>query len=117
MARRIAAFAGERLRCIRSPVSAPKVILLKTLRLKRVNGGATSRKGWYAGACRARRLKNGSDNQHGDRDQKNYCADIVDPLADAEARGPRCHCVAMTANEAPTMSHLLEAIHAAPGIT
>ena len=30
-----------------NPQSAPKVILLKTLRLKSVSGGVTRRSGWY----------------------------------------------------------------------
>src|ERR1035441_8706625 len=99
------------------PVRAPNVILLKTLTPNKVKGGATRRKGWYSASVPFQRFKNGSAMSTAMVRRKTALPTLLIHLPIPRPRPAMHMVVAMTANEARTIIHLLDPIQAAPGIT
>ena len=98
-------------------MSAPKAILLKTLSVNRFSGGATRRRGWYSDKVPRHKFKNGMAINTATVMRKTAAPRLLIHLPMLRP-SPAMHIVvAITAKVAPTINHLLVAIHAAPGIT
>ena len=85
MARRDCATRRKKSAAYSSPHSAPKVILLNTLKLKRLSEGSAKRSGWYSRSVPCRCRMNGRIAQHCDGDHGEQAADVGNPFTEAQA--------------------------------
>src|SRR5260370_10136659 len=95
------------------PLSAPNIILVKTLRLNMVIGGITRRRGWYSESVPRQRLSGGVAMSTHRTIRGAIPPMLPSHLPKFSPGAERNISPAMRAKEREMMSHWLDAVHAA----
>src|SRR5579872_70078 len=97
------------------PLSAPKVILLKTLSVKTVRGGATRRSGWNEGNVPRHTLTNGRAIRTATVMRTATLPALLNHLPTWNPIAASTTCAAIKTNEAAHTAHLLSATQLTAG--
>src|SRR5579859_204687 len=97
------------------PLSAPKVILLKTLSVKTVSGGATRRSGWNDDKVPRQALTKGRATRTATVMRTATLPALLNHLPTRKPIAARTTCAAIKTNEAAHTAHLFSAIQLAEG--